>query len=556
MRDEQMTILPVIKTVHVDDLYFHTECFGDRNNPACLLIAGAMAPAHFWNNTFCEWLANSGFFVIRYDHRDIGESCSVDWQKTPYGLSDLTRDAISILDAYKIAQAHFIGHSMGGYIAQMVGLEFPKYAFSICSISAGPIGATKETDLPLTEQEQEKQNRTWEILLSRKDGSTQEATIQSFLPIWEYLNGSYPLDKVMADDYTRDLILRSRHSIKPGNNHELVMRSLDIEKFRGVLRKIDIPTLIIHGELDLLVLPRHGKSVAQEIPGSNLIMIPEMGHMMFHRGLEEKLANHISIHMKNAPKSMLARNMHLQMTYFAGKMPKVENLFELDVTIIRSEIPDDMFNYVLSARFAENPAKRIDHVIEKFKECHFPFSWWVGELDTPFNLGELLSQQGLLFKEEDIGMTLDLENFQSNSATDLHFERVQNATSVKEFGSVIQAIGGHPESYDRIYKHIPLSLLQEGSLLEMHIGFSEGKPTVTGILVLGGNIAGIYYVATLPNQRGKGYGTAMMEYLLNLAKEKGYRLAGLEASSEGKNLYKRLGFKEVCVFKEFAWREA
>ena len=74
----------------------------------------------------------------------------------------------------------------------------------------------------------------------------------------------------------------------------------------------------------------------------------------------------------------------------------------------------------------------------------------------------------------------------------------------------------------------------DGFKLKYH---SEGSgPDV----VVGGNIAGIYYVATLPNQRGKGYGTAMMQHLLSRAKQKDYRLAGLEASSEGINIYNRL----------------
>lgn len=551
-----MTPSPTQKTVRIDHLYFHTEHFGDRSNPACLLIAGAMAPARFWTDTFCNRLANSGFFVIRYDHRDIGESCSIDWQRTPYNLSNLAYDTICILNVYGIKQAHFIGHSMGGYIAQTIGLEFPKRAFSICSISAGPIGATEETDLPLTEQEQAIQNKTWEVMLARKDSPSKEATINSFLPVWKYLNGIFPLDETMTDIYTRDLILRSHHSIKAGNNHELVMRSLDLEQSRGLLKEIDVPTLIIHGELDPLVLLLHGESVAKAITGSHLAIIPGMGHMIFHRGLEEKLANLLTNHMKNAPRSMLERNMHLHMTYFAGKMPQIEHLVETDVTVVRSEIPDDMFNYVLSARFTDiNAVKRIDHVIEKFEKYHLPFSWWVGESDTPSNLGETLSQHRLTFKEQDVGMILDLANFHPKSVTNLDFEHVQNANALKDFGHVIQAIGGHPESYDRIYKHIPLDLLQDEALLEIHIGYLQKTPTVTGIIVFGGNIAGIYYVATVPDQRGKGYGTAMMEHLLSRAKQKGYHLTGLEASSEGANLYKRLGFKEVCIFKEDAWRQ-
>lgn len=541
------------KTVQIKDLSFYTEHFGNSANPACLLIAGAMAPARFWTDTFCSHLANHGFFVIRYDHRDIGTSSGVDWKKAPYGLSDLARDAIAILDAYKIGQAHFIGHSMGGYIVQAIALEFSKRTLSICAISAGPIGATKETDHPLTDQEQAIQNRTWDIMLSRKDGPSKESMIQSFLPVWKYLNGHFSLDEPLANSYTRDLILRSHHPIQAGNNHELVMRSLNLEKSRGVLQKIDVPALVIQGEADPLVLPRDGQALAHAIPGSNLALIPGMGHMFFHRELEERIAALLTHHIQNAPCNMLERNMHLQMTYFAGKMPCIEALSEPDVTVVQGNIPDDMFNYVLSARFTkENAAKRIQHVIQIFQKRHLPFSWWVGKSDTPSNLGDELSRHGLTFKEKDVGMILELKHFHPKSSSDLRFDRVHSPKALKDFGNIILAIGGHPECYDRIYRHIPLSLLQEGAPLEMHIAYLGDQPVVSGILVLGGNLAGIYYVATLPDQRGKGYGTAMMEYLLGRAKQKGYFLAGLEASHEGLSLYKRLGFKEICIFNEYA----
>ncbi len=294
-----MTLFPTLKTISIHHLYFHTEHFGDSTNPACLLIAGAMAPARFWTDSFCSSLAYQGFFVIRYDHRDIGESCTIDWEKAPYNLSDLAHDGISILDAYGINQAHFIGHSMGGYIVQIIALEFSKRVFSICAISAGPIGATKETDFPITNEEQAIQNRTWEIMLSRKDGLSKESMIQSFIPVWKYLNGQFPLDERMADAYTRDLILRSRHPIKAGNNHELVMRSLDMEKSRNALQKIGVPTLIIHGEADPLVLPRNGYALAHAIPKSNLAMIPGMGHMFFHQELVEQLSAILIHYMKS-----------------------------------------------------------------------------------------------------------------------------------------------------------------------------------------------------------------------------------------------------------------
>jgi len=545
---------PTVQTVRFDDLTFHTEHFGDRNNPTCLLIAGAMAPAYFWTDTFCDLLVHSGFFVIRYDHRDIGESCAVDWQTRPYTLSDLARDAISILDAYGIQQAHFVGHSMGGYIAQTIALEFPKNTLSICSISAGPIGATKDTDHPLTDEEQATLAKTWDIMLSRQDGPSKETMIHSFLPIWKYLNGKFPFDEEMAYAYTKDLILRSQHPIRAGNNHELVMRSLDIEKSRNILQKVDLPTLIIQGTADPLVLPRNGAALGSAIPKSHLTMISGMGHMFFDRGLEKEIADLICSHMKNASRNTLERNMLLHMTYFAGKMPQIKLLPQEDVAVIRSGISDDMFNYVLSARFTkENVARRVGQVIHMFQENNLPFSWWIGESDSPSDLKNELYQQGLMFKEKDVGMILDLQSFSPKTESQLHFKRVSSTEALKDFGDIILAIGGHRECYERIYRHIPLSILQESSPLQMHIAYLGDRPIVSGILVLGDNMAGIYYVATVPDERGRGYGTAMMEHLLNLAKQRGYFLAGLEASHEGLNLYKRLGFKEVCIFEEYAW---
>jgi hypothetical protein len=166
--------------------------------------------------------------------------------------------------------------------------------------------------------------------------------------------------------------------------------------------------------------------------------------------------------------------MHLQMTYFAGKMPHIELLTEADATIVRSDIPDDMFNYVLSTQFSEeNAHSRIQHVISLFQERHLPFSWWVGPLDTPDDLAEKLIGNGFTFKEIDVGMVLELETYDAQSASLLHFEHVGNAKALMDFGTIIQAIGGHPEAYERIYKHIPLTLLQEGAPLELHIAYLD-----------------------------------------------------------------------------------
>ena len=86
----------------------------------------------------------------------------------------------------------------------------------------------------------------------------------------------------------------------------------------------------------------------------------------------------------------------------------------------------------------------------------------------------------------------------------------------------------------------------------MYVGYLDEKPVVTGILVLHANVGGIYYVATIPRHRKKGYGTAMMELMLAEAKHRGYHMATLQASKEGKHLYERLGFKACSIYKEYS----
>ena len=286
------------RMIQIGDVRLHTESLGDCSKPACLFIAGAMAPGRFWTDTFCKIFINHGFFVIRFDHRDVGESSAV-WKKYPYDLNDLANDSMAILDAYGIQKAHVIGHSMGGHVCQKIAVNQPGRIFSMTIISSGPIGATIETDRPLTADEQEILNTTWKVFGSRKEESTLESQIQEFLTVWRYLNGNIPLDDAMARAYTRDLLTRTSHEIRAGNPHELLMRNMQINQHRGHLQKIHVPTLVIHGSHDPLALPREGIATAHAIPHAKLSMIPGMGHMFFNRALETQIANLVITHLNS-----------------------------------------------------------------------------------------------------------------------------------------------------------------------------------------------------------------------------------------------------------------
>lgn len=102
------------KMVKINDVEICTECFGNPDHPALLLIMGANASMIWWDDEFCEKLAAKGRYVIRYDNRDVGRSTFYEPGKMGYTIVDMVDDAAGILDAYNIPKAHVVGMSLEG----------------------------------------------------------------------------------------------------------------------------------------------------------------------------------------------------------------------------------------------------------------------------------------------------------------------------------------------------------------------------------------------------------------------------------------------------------
>src|SRR5512132_4060034 len=132
----------------VGDIDICYETFGDPADPAMLLIMGLGTQMLGWHEDFCAELAGRGFFVVRYDNRDIGRSTILtsapvpslgqivrrDKRAASYTLAEMAADGVGLLDHLEIERAHFVGASMGGMIAQTIAARRPERVLSLTSI--------------------------------------------------------------------------------------------------------------------------------------------------------------------------------------------------------------------------------------------------------------------------------------------------------------------------------------------------------------------------------------------------------------------------------------
>ncbi len=266
------------KTITHDGVSLYTESFGNTKNQAVILISGAGAPARFWTDSLCKKLMGAGYFIIRFDHRDQGLSSSVDFEKNPYTVLDLANDVIAILNSYNIKNAHIVGHSMGGTIAQLLAIYYPERVKSMTSMSVGTVGNTGNPPKEIMD-----------ILLENKPTQDFEKSLPGFIKSWHILNGGFSIDEKMAKEYTRDLYERSKHSVGVAWNH--IKAQEGFGDLTEKLKTISVPTFFIHGEKDPLIPVTAGIATARTVPKAKIDIIPGMGHMIFNRDLENKIAN-------------------------------------------------------------------------------------------------------------------------------------------------------------------------------------------------------------------------------------------------------------------------
>jgi pimeloyl-ACP methyl ester carboxylesterase len=267
--------VPVAQANGIEIAY---ETFGDAADPALVLIMGLGCQLLVWDERFCQALVERGFFVIRFDNRDIGLSSKIESGPVPnpmaiagdassasYTLDDMAADTVGLLDELGIEAAHLVGASMGGMIAQQVAVLYPERVLSLVSMMSTTGNPGVGQPLPIAIP----------ALISPAPPG-REGYADFIVRVFKAIGSpAYPYE----EDYIRQRALASYdRSYYPAGFARQLVGILASGNRTGRLAGIRAPALVIHGEADPLITVSGGEATAAAIPGARLLKIPGMGH--------------------------------------------------------------------------------------------------------------------------------------------------------------------------------------------------------------------------------------------------------------------------------------
>jgi pimeloyl-ACP methyl ester carboxylesterase len=255
------------------------QTFGERSDTPLLLVMGLGAQLIHWPEEFCELLAGRGFYVVRFDNRDVGHSTKLEDAPVPdlmalaagdagnaaYTLDDMADDAVGLLDHLDIDAAHVFGASMGGMIAQTLAFRHPQRVLSVCSI----MSTTGDRTVGQARQE------ALAVLMTPVP-QDRDAYIEFHVNAFKAIGSpGFPFDEEFlrwraGATYDR--------SVYPAGFRRQLAAIIASGDRTSKLGQISAPALVIHGSDDPLITVSGGEATARAIPGAELVVIQGMGH--------------------------------------------------------------------------------------------------------------------------------------------------------------------------------------------------------------------------------------------------------------------------------------
>lgn len=243
---------------------------------------------------------------------------------------------------------------------------------------------------------------------------------------------------------------------------------------------------------------------------------------------------------------------------YLGRLPEVELYEGPDMMRLVTSIPHPLFNGVMRAQLApdDDIDATINDTLARFKSRRLPMMWWTGPSTRPADLGKHLEAQGLTRACDRSGMAADLLTLNEDvpAPSGLTSERVSDVATLKKWLHPFSVGFKLSDLAAKAFFDLSAALGFNSHLpWQSYIALLKGEPVACSSLFLAAGVAGIHNVATVPEARRQGIGTAITLAALREASALGYRVAVLHASQMGLGVYRRLGFEEHCTLSHYAW---
>ena len=268
-------------------LAYHT--FGNKEDPLIMLVMGLAGQCVLFETPVCEWIAKQGFYVCRFDNRDIGKStllqeakqsvglirllmpeCMACCERVPYHLDDMADDAVALMKHLGKEKAHWYGASMGGMIVQLVGLNHPETVETL-TLAVTMSGNFRIANPTLHTQ--------MGFLKMPKSNSKEDIAAFRHFYCETYMLGSRPLTNLRALEITCEEAYK-RGIERRGIPRQLAAISRQASRDDRLRTMTQFPTYIMHGIHDKLVPIANAYHLHNLIPNSELEVFPDLGHFV------------------------------------------------------------------------------------------------------------------------------------------------------------------------------------------------------------------------------------------------------------------------------------
>jgi pimeloyl-ACP methyl ester carboxylesterase len=267
-----------IKKAQANGIEIAYETFGKKSNPPIMLVMGLGTQMIAWPDEVCSGLAKQGFFVVRFDNRDVGLSTHmqdhapsmvdvvVRRKRPPYTVDDLAADTVGLMDALGLESVHLVGASMGGFIAQTVAIQHPRRIRSLTLIMTSTGSRRVGNPKPALFSRLTKRR----VAADRR--SAQEASVETFRIIG---SKGYAFD----EEYLMEMAGESYDRAHDPGGYLRQLAAIAAQPDRTEqLRRLRVPALVIHGLHDPLVAYTGGLAAARVLRNAKFVGYSGMGH--------------------------------------------------------------------------------------------------------------------------------------------------------------------------------------------------------------------------------------------------------------------------------------